>query len=322
MKLPQHLVESRFFCFSEYEDFLKAIEVVVDDSELQRISRLVDNGHLPLTSKEVLATIFGMNAGIIWSLVNRTERHYRRFSIPKGKGKREIIAPRVGLKIIQKWISVQLQNSISFSDHVFGFVPGLCHIDAASQHVEAKWIYSVDLENFFPSTPKSWVLTNLCGLGYDYGSAELITKLSCFDGYLAQGAPSSPVLSNISMLGVDHSLSALARKLGVRVTRYADDITFSSTESFPESLPEIIADIFRGTPWSISKGKTNFAKLPARLKVHGLLVNGASVKLTKGYRNKLRAYRHVLGSGECRQEDKARLLGHMLYAKQVSRYAS
>ena len=122
------------------------------------------------------------------------------------------------------------------------------------------------------------------------------------------------------MSGVDGSLTALAKELEIRVTRYADDITFSSIRAFPETLPERLSSIFADTPWSISEKKTHFAKAPARLKVHGLIVNGPAVKLTKGYRNKLRAYRHVVRSGSCRQEDLARLSGHLLYSEQVCRH--
>lgn len=320
MRLPQHLTASQFFLFSEKSDFLKAVEAVVNEEELARIDALVENRHLPITSKEVLATMLGVNPGIIWSLINRRSRHYRRFSIPKGRGRRDIVAPKIGLKIIQKWISVQLQARATFADHVFGFIPGISHVDAAAQHTEAKWIYSVDLENFFPSTPEDFVATSLSIFGYDFDSAGLIASLCCFGGGLAQGAPSSPVLSNISMAGMDGSLSALATELGIRVTRYADDITFSSTGVFPDALPNRIEELFIGTPWRIAAEKTHFAIAPQRLKVHGLMVNGNSVKLTKGYRNRLRAYRHLVNSNRCRQEDMARLSGHLRYSQHVENY--
>ncbi|WP_084739956.1 reverse transcriptase domain-containing protein [Frigidibacter mobilis] len=137
---------------------------------------------------------------------------------------------------------------------------------------------------------------------------------------LAQGAPSSPVLSNISMMGLDTALLELANSFNIRVTRYADDITFSSANEFPSSLPERVLRLFDGTPWTVSKHKTHFAELPSRLKVHGLLVDGKSVKLTKGYRNKLRAYSHVMQSGSCRPQDVARLSGHIRYSRHIATY--
>ncbi|AAV97130.1 RNA-dependent DNA polymerase, putative [Ruegeria pomeroyi DSS-3] len=318
MRLPHQLTGSRFFSFSDEGEFLKSVSAVVDEEEFVRIGSLVQAGLMPITSKEVLATMLGVNPGIIWSLENKPERYYRRFKIPKGKGEREIVAPKVGLKVIQKWFSVQLQDCARIDDHVFGFVPGRSHIDAASVHTNANWVYSIDLTNFFPSTPINWVASSLINIGYDADSADRISKLCCYRGALAQGSPASPVLSNISMRGIDAALGALAAEMDVRVTRYADDITFSAAGEFPQVLPERLESLFSQTPWKISQEKTYFSEAPVRLKVHGLVVNGNTVKLTKGYRNKLRAYRHVLQTNRCRQEDLARLSGHVRYASQVS----
>lgn len=184
MRLPHHLANSAFFSFSEEKEFWAAVSSVTDDVEVERINHLLGAGLIPITSKEVLATMIGVNPGIIWSFVNRPHRHYRSFSIPKGRGERLIMAPKVGLKIIQKWISIQLQRNAVFPDHVYGFVPGRSHIDAAAQHTEASWIYSVDIQDFFPTTTDTWVSSRLMSLGYDMVSASLITSLCCYRGLL------------------------------------------------------------------------------------------------------------------------------------------
>ncbi len=44
---------------------------------------------------------------------------------------------------------------------------------------------------------------------------------------LPQGAPTSPGLTNTLCLRLDRRLTGLAKKLGWRYTRYADDLTFS-----------------------------------------------------------------------------------------------
>lgn len=321
MRLPQHLVESPFFSFAEEKDFRTAVKSVVEQEELVRINQLLESGLLPITSKEVLATIIGVNPGIIWSFIQKPSRYYRSFRIPKGKGERHILAPKVGLKIIQKWIGTQLQKSQSFPNHVYGFVPGRSHIGAAKIHTEARWVFSTDIENFFPSTPQGIVTDSLIEVGYDLESAKLIASLCCYGGHLAQGAPSSPVLSNLSMRRVDADLVALAKELGIRMTRYADDLSFSAPGEFPSVLPKRLEAIFAESPWKISKEKTNLAQRPDRLKVHGLLVHNSSVRLTKGYRNRIRAYRHVFASGKCRPEDVARISGHLNYASQVDEAA-
>lgn len=322
MRLPHHLAESPFFLFAEEKDFRAAVDSVVDTDELARIDNLLQKGLIPVTSKEVLATMIGVNPGIVWSFIKRPQRYYRRFKIPKGRGDRNILAPKVGLKIIQKWIGTHLQNSLTFPNHVFGFVPGRSHIDAAKVHTEAKWVYSVDIEDFFPSTPEATVSNSLQQVGYDKASADLISSLCCFGGFLAQGAPSSPVLSNLCLAQVDAALASLAGELDVRMTRYADDVSFSSKNEIPDRLVEKLNTVFLETPWKIAEGKTHYSKAPNRLKVHGLLVHGTSVRLTKGYRNRIRGYRHILNSGKCKQEDVAKISGHLNYAAQVEKAAA
>ena len=65
--------------------------------------------------------------------------------------------------------------------------------------------------------------------------------------------------------------------------------------------------------------KEHLAKLPQRLKVHGLLVQGAAPRLTKGYRNKIRAFSHMTRAKKVSAEDLARLNGHLAYARSIKR---
>ncbi|WP_184353638.1 reverse transcriptase family protein [Xanthomonas arboricola] len=266
--------------------------------------------------------MLGINPGLVWSFEHRSAKHYRRFTIPKGAGQeRVIIAPRVALKIVQKWVSVQLQRAYAAPQHVFGFVPGRSHIDAAKQHRLAEWTYSVDIADFFPSTPLRTVTAVFNRLGYGDEVASMLASLSCYQGFLAQGAPTSPVISNLALHEVDRRLIDISRSFDVRVSRYADDIVFSGQNGFPEELVDEVNEIFIDTPWTISQGKTELNRLPRRLKVHGLLVHGAQARLTKGYRNKLRAYAHLIKNGLIQEGHKLRVKGHLRYGEQVKEAA-
>jgi RNA-directed DNA polymerase len=80
---------------------------------------------------------------------------------------------------------------------------------------------------------------------YSVGSeaATIISQLCTFRGSLPQGAPTSPILTNIVCGRLDSTLKKLARTYRCRYTRYADDITFStSLRSFPASLAEVKAE--------------------------------------------------------------------------------
>jgi len=319
MRLPLSLVTSQFFVFDSVEELLRALGSSISAIERVQISDLASRGLPPVTSKQTLSVMFGLNPGLIWSILNRPAKHYRNFEIPKGRSVRSIDAPRVALKIIQKWLSVQLQNVYAPPDHVFGFVPGRSHIKAAKRHVNSEWVFSVDVRNFFPSTPRLLVSLALTKVGFTADSAEIISRIACLRETLAQGAPTSPVLSNMCFDEIDKSLQNLATTYGANLTRYADDIVFSGVGVFPDALRLAVSELFQDGPWRLSASKTELSILPGRLKVHGLLVHGANIRLTKGYRNRLRAYKHLLCVGRVRPSDVKVLKGHLAYSNSVDR---
>ena len=317
MRLPQPLLQSRYFIFETHSDLIAALIPEITGDEGKEIDRLASLSLPPITSREALATMLGVSPGLVWSLQNRPLRHYRVFEITTGKKVRTIQAPRIALKVIQKWLSVQLNPHYIPPNHVFGFVPGRSHIDAAAMHCGATWVYSVDIKDFFPTTPASLVVASLAKIGYNVISARLIAELCCYNGFLPQGAPTSPLLSNLAFAQVDESLSMLAKKYSLTLTRYADDVVFSGQELLPEGLSDEIQKIFASLPWSLAEHKTEFSQSPNRLKVHGLLVHGNNPRLTKGYRNKIRAYSHLLKNDKVMQKDIHKIRGHLNYLKQV-----
>jgi hypothetical protein len=82
-----------------------------------------------------------------------------------------------------------------------------------------------------------------------------------------------------------------------------------------ELLPAIQA-LFLDTPWSLREDKTEVFPLKGRIKIHGLVIKDGRVRLSKGYRNKLRTYAHVLRTRDA-VEHEASLRGHLAYAQHV-----
>ena len=318
MRLPLPLLTSPFFLFGSLDELNRAIGNI-DEVERTEILRLHAIGLPPVSSRNTLATMFGINPDMIWSFENRSKVHYRSFKIKKGKngGFRSIVAPRVALKVIQKWLSYHLSRLFRSPDHVYGFVNGRSHIDAAKIHCNAKWIFSVDIKNFFETTSSFVVIRALENIGFNIDSAKMIARLSCYEGFLAQGSPCSPILSNMCFEVVDSDLLRLAAKYEVRMTRYADDIVFSGIKNFPEDLKNDVLELFVQNFWSLSTEKICFATSPQRLKVHGLLVHSECIRLTKGYRNKIRAYKYMLDKNKIIEKDFSKIYGHLKYADYV-----
>lgn len=318
MRLPHPLLSNSLFQFSRISELLAALSGEINDAEEAEIRRLFDQGLPPITSVNALSAMFGFNPGFIWSLLNKKDKYYRHFKIPKGKGHRVIQAPRVGLKLIQKWISLRLAECWTAEDYVFGFVSGRSHVDAAAAHCGANWVFSCDIENFFPSTPQQMVKKSLAGLGYGDSAATIISDICCYQGFLAQGSPASPLLSNICASTLDDKLVVVRDKYNCIYTRYADDVVFSGAGAFPENIEDDVLACFQGTPWKPSPQKTYKAISPSRLKVHGLLIDRDTPRLTKGYRKKLRAYRHLINSQRA-TENLAEIRGHLAYQDYISR---
>lgn len=313
MRLPQHLLSNAFFQFSRIEEFLAALAGEISPAEEAEIRRLHEINLPALTSVEAISAALGVNPGLVWSLINKKEKYYRYFRIPKGDNFRVIQAPRIALKVIQKWLSVRLANAWTADECVYGFISGRSHVDAAERHCGAEWVFSCDLENFFPSTPEAFVATALQGIGYNEASSKLMASLCCCEGGLAQGSPASPILSNICAANLDQKMIGIRDKYTCIYTRYADDIVFSGKGDFPEGLDKEVLSIFENSPWKISEPKTKKSTLPGRLKVHGLLVDKEVPRLTKGYRNKIRAYRHVMRTDKI-TENESIIRGHIAYA--------
>jgi hypothetical protein len=154
-------------------------------------------------------------------------------------------------------------------------------------------------------------------LGYDDAAAALLKSLTCYHGFLAQGAPSSPALSNLCFAETDNALVELAQRHACRLTRYADDIVLSGLGDMPAELRNELRRIFDGTPWRLAPEKESVQPLKGRIKVHGLVVNGSRVRTTKGYRNKLRAYEHILTTRGDGAKKRHVLIGHVQYAQHV-----
>lgn len=318
---PVKVLPPLFVNFKSAEALLAALPETARASYQAEILRIAELDLPPAVSVRVVSTLFGVSTGFIGAISRSPARYYREFEIKKGTKKRKIQAPRVALKVLQTWFGYHIAPIAPLSDCVYGFVPGRSGVkEAAATHCPAKWVYSLDIRDFFPSITDEHVRDALVRIGYASRSARFITRLLTLNGALPQGSPASPVISNLVFAPTDDRLEGLAQELGVRYTRYADDLVFSSRdEAPPENLLDRVREIVTDAGWSIAHQKEHLAKLPRRLKVHGLLVHGNRPRLTKGYRNRVRAYNHLLSAGKIIEEDLPKIRGHLAYARFIDK---
>lgn len=289
--------------------------------------RAAENGLPKLETPKDLAEALGLSIPHLrWLAYHRdaaTRVHYTRFFIPKKDGtKRAIWAPMKKLKQAQRWILREIVERLPVHGAVHGFLAGRSTLSNAEQHTKSDIVVEIDLKDFFPTITVARVKGVFRKAGYREQIATLLALLCTEaprevierDGktwYLAlgprclpQGAPTSPALTNALCLRLDRRLSGLARKLGWRYSRYADDLTFSrpaGAKGKPRTglLIGGVGRIAVDEGFTVHPDKTHVARTGARQQVTGLVVNGEGApRVPRRTRRQLRAALHNAEHGK------------------------
>lgn len=174
------------------------------------------------------------------------ERRYKTFSIPKKSGGlRQISTPITALKIIQRKLNQVLKSVYEIKPSVHGFVSGKNIVTNAQAHAKKRYVLNIDLKDFFPSVNFGRVRGMFMSIPYGLHPdvATVLAQICCHKNYLPQGAPTSPIITNMICAKMDSQLQRLAKNCKATYTRYADDITVSTTlPKFPRDLAYLVSE--------------------------------------------------------------------------------
>jgi len=217
-------------------------------------------------------------------------RRYLEFTIPKKSGKtRTISAPSTALKILQRKLSQVLYSVYEAKEPVHGFVVDRSILTNAEQHVGKRLILNIDIKDFFHTIHFGRVQGIFMKPPYDLPKevAVVLAKICCHSSRLPQGAPTSPIVSNMICARMDSELRKFAKEFKCTYTRYADDITFSTTlRHFPPEvaleidinsskalLGERLVEIIQSNGFEINEEKSRLQRKGNHQEVTGLTVN-------------------------------------------------
>ena len=219
------------------------------------------------------------------------ERQYKEFHLKKRKGGiRKIFAPIFPIKELQRTLKDELYKVYTPKTNVHGYVYERGIKTNAKKHEGRFWVAKIDVENFFPSIHFGRVRGFFLKPPFKFCDevAKILAKLCVRDDKLPQGAPTSPIISNIICRKLDRELIELAARFRCVYTRYADDITFSTTrKTFPSSICYFDAnqntlratagnaarEIIECNSFNINESKTSLRHKGSRQMVTGLIVN-------------------------------------------------
>ena len=236
-------------------------------------------------NRKELAVLLGYKPKTLaYVLYQRTPaQNYKTFKIKKKNGGNRVIdAPNDELLFLQRRASDLLQDCLQDAVATEGHKSPLHHgfqrkksiVTNAKPHRAQRFVFNIDLSDFFSTI----------NFGRVYGFfkknrnfqlvdevAATLAQICCYQGRLPQGAPTSPVASNLICQTIDYRLSKLAERYGCSYTRYADDLTFSTSErKFPR---QIGSKAIFSAQWSPGR------KLNNEIKASGFLVNASKTRM-------------------------------------------
>ena len=200
------------------------------EESIENYERRLESNRLPVIfDVEHLRRLIGVKKKYFYKLTNSIEDYYIcRFIDKRSGGKRKLLIPSLNLKIIQTWILNNILYTQSVHPFATGFVKGKSVVDNAIPHIGHNYIFKTDILDFFPSIKLKNVFLLFLNFGYTVEVPYGLSVLCTYDGYLPQGAPTSPYLSNLIFRDFDKELQHICSLSHYTYTRYADDITISS----------------------------------------------------------------------------------------------
>ena len=224
---------------STREDLLALLNCIKQD-EIRELGFDADKLY-PFTMKQLL----------YYCNPNHAFHRYRQFKIKKKSGGfRQITAPRnQSFMILLQSMNEILKSIYTPSEYATGFTENRSVVTNAAVHKGQNYVFNIDLKDFFPSVEQGRVMKRLTLAPFNFSPqiALLVSGLCSmrikretpietkqhdldkqFMYVLPQGAPTSPIITNMICDTLDRRLAGLAKRFGLRYTRYADDITFSS----------------------------------------------------------------------------------------------
>jgi RNA-directed DNA polymerase len=257
----------------------------------------------PIVSVRHLAQLLGVRTQRLYEvaqeIADNRYTHYKFWSDRDDRNPskfRHFQVPKPELRLIQQRLRQKVLEPLGVSRIAHGGIKGRSPLSNALEHAGQPCVVNLDVKDFFPNVEHCIVYRTLrWEYGFGKEVAYLITRLTTVMGRLPQGAPTSTTLGNLVLAQqVDGPLARRAEALGIRVTRFVDDITLSGLD--PRPLINVTGRLLARKRLPMHRRKTRFHPKPKltivprsdRQVVTGLTVN-RQVSVPRERRDAVRA---------------------------------
>lgn len=263
---------------------------------------------------------------LLWSAPLRYKTYYIKKRQPNQY--REVSQPTPEVKLLQRWLANHELNDFPVHVSAKAYRRGIGLVENVHPHLPNQYLLKIDFQNFFPSIKAAHLYRFLAEAGINEMDSHLMRQIllkrtkGTSSLALAIGAPSSPLVSNILLYKLDCAIAAAADELRVAYTRYADDLSFSTStpgvlSNLEKQLPKLIShncDI----PLKINDGKTVHASKKNGRRITGLNITPqGTISIGLSRKKLLRAQIYRFSKGVLDEEMTQSLKGYLAYLASV-----
>ena len=225
---------------------------------------------------ERMAKGLGIDVGYIEAIAMQNNLYVKYYIKKKNGGKREILQPSKGLKVLQKWLLRNILNEFPISEYSYAYRKGDSVVKNADRHKNSKYLLHTDIINFFPSITRRMLIyyfvknINIVRkLELTKDDIRFVLDVCLYKGkYLVVGSVASPTIANMVMYEFDNQLmNKLDEKGRFYYTRYADDIIVSSEKYINDDIINLIEDMMKKYDFNINRKKTYYMNKKCRRQV-------------------------------------------------------
>jgi RNA-directed DNA polymerase len=280
---------------------------------------------LRIRSTKHLALTLGFPDSHLHQVAENANHYYREF-YARVKGKeRLLVEAKPDLKVVQRRILDRILMRMPVSDFSFGAVRGRSTKDNARVHVKSGFVAKLDIRNFYPSIHSSRVYRFFAKQQEcSPDVARILTLLTTRNHSLPLGISTSPMLADQIVKLIDSRIVAACAKVGLKYSRYVDDITVSG--DFPlQKFAGLVISVLKDAGFRVKKSKICFYQpgdLQEEREITGVAIFQGSLTAPTDYVKKLETKlteameqsqrQHVVGSFETRQHYRGQI-GYVIW---------